>query len=117
MGRLVCNCGFSQDLRNVDKKCPRIFLCPCEDPCADEQQPPQTVNIMAEPIHIGHIIQEELRSQGRTVTWLAKQLNLHRRACYRIFNNYSINTQQLLRISQLLGRNFFEDYFTQFQQE
>ena len=65
---------------------------------------------MAELIHIGHIIQEELRVQGRTVTWFAQQLNLHRRACYRIFDNYSIDTQLLFRISQLLGRNFFTEY-------
>ena len=30
---------------------------------------------MAEPIHSGHIIQEELRQQGRSVAWLARQLN------------------------------------------
>lgn len=65
---------------------------------------------MPEPIHIGHIIQKELRSQGRTVTWLAKQLNIHRRACYRIFDCYSIDTQLLFRISELLGRDFFVVY-------
>lgn len=65
---------------------------------------------MAEPIHIGHIIRDELREQGRSVTWLAKQLNLHRRACYRIFDCYSIDTHLLFRISLLLGRNFFLEY-------
>ena len=65
---------------------------------------------MAEPIHIGHIIQEELRAQGRSVTWLAKQLNLDRRVCYRIFDCYSIDTHLLFRISGLLGRNFFEEF-------
>ena len=71
---------------------------------------PKIADIMGQPIHIGHIIQEELRTQGRTVTWLAKQLNLHRRACYRIFDSYSIDTQLLLRISELLGRDFFTEY-------
>ena len=74
-------------------------------------------DIMAEPIHIGHIIREELRQQGRTVTWLAQQLNIHRRACYRIFDNYSIDTQLLFRISQLLGRNFFAEYAILHQQK
>lgn len=87
-----------------------VFYVSFEDPFADEQQPPKTADIMAEPIHIGHIIQKELRSQGRTVTWLAKQLNIHRRACYRIFDCYSIDTQLLLRISELLGRDFFTEY-------
>lgn len=69
-----------------------------------------STNFMAELIHIGHIIREELRDQGRTVTWLAQQLNTHRRACYRIFDNYSIDTQLLFRISKLLGKNFFAIY-------
>lgn len=65
---------------------------------------------MAEPIHIGHIIQEELRQQGRSVAWLARQLNTSRMACYRIFHCYSIDTQVLYRISSFLGKNFFEVY-------
>lgn len=74
-------------------------------------------DIMADPIHIGRIIREELRQQGRTVTWLAQQLNLPRRSCYRIFDSYSIDTQLLFRISQLLGRNFFEEYAILYQQK
>ena len=65
---------------------------------------------MAEVIHIGHIIQEELRSQGRSVTWFARQLNIDRRVCYRIFHSYSIDTQVLFRISRILGKDFFADY-------
>ena len=65
---------------------------------------------MAEVIHIGHIIQEELRLQGRTVTWLAQQLGVSRMGCYRIFQGYSIDTQVLFRISGLVGRDFFAEY-------
>ena len=65
---------------------------------------------MAEPIHIGHIIQEELRTQGRSVTWLARQLGTSRMACYRIFHCYSIDTHHLYRISSCLGKDFFEVY-------
>ena len=65
---------------------------------------------MAELIHIGHIIQEELRAQGRSVAWLARQLNTSRMACYRIFHSYSIDTHLLYRISELLERNLFEVY-------
>ena len=67
---------------------------------------------MPDLIHIGHLIREELRTQGRTVTWLSQQLNIHRRACYRIFDSYSIDTQLLLRISELLGKDFFTEYST-----
>lgn len=65
---------------------------------------------MAEPIHIGHIIQEKLRAQGRTVAWLARQLGTSRMACYRIFHSYSIDTNLLFRISELLERNLFAVY-------
>lgn len=65
---------------------------------------------MAERIHIGHSIKEELRRQGRTVTWLAGQLTTSRMACYRIFNCNSIDTQVLYRISILLKRDFFAEY-------
>ena len=65
---------------------------------------------MPDLIHIGHLIREELRTQGRTVTWLSQQLNIHRRACYRIFDSYSIDTQLLLRISELLEKDFFIEY-------
>ena len=70
---------------------------------------------MAEPIHIGHIIQEELRQQGRSVAWLARQLNTSRTACYRIFHSYSIDTHLLYRISIFLGKNFFEVYSQRIQ--
>ena len=87
-----------------------FFLCHNEDPCADEQQSQKIADIMAEPIHIGHIIRDELREQGRSVAWLARQLGTSRMACYRIFHSYSIDTQVLFRICELLGRNFFEMY-------
>ncbi len=68
---------------------------------------------MSAIIHIGHSIKEELRRQGRSVTWLSCQLGTHRKTIYRIFNSYSIDTQTLFRISKLLGRNFFEEYSKQ----
>lgn len=85
-------------------------MCPGEARYADEQQPRKTAGSMAEPIHIGHIIQEELRAQGRSVAWLARQLGTSRMACYRIFHSYSIDTHLLYRISELLGKNLFEEY-------
>ncbi len=87
-------------------------MCPGEDLCADKKHSRKTAGSMAEPIHIGMIIQEELRKQGRTVVWLAKQLNVDRRVCYRIFHCYSIDTHLLFRISGLLGRDFFMEYST-----
>ena len=67
-------------------------------------------NQMAATINIGKTIREELLQQGRSVTWLSRQLGTSRMACYRIFDCYSIDTQLLLRISELLGVDFFKLY-------
>ncbi|MBR4469154.1 MAG: XRE family transcriptional regulator [Bacteroidales bacterium] len=72
---------------------------------------------MTDKINIGQAIREEMDRTGRTVTWLSKQLGTNRMACYRIFNSYSIDTQMLLRISVLLGRDFFVLYSTALREE
>ena len=61
-------------------------------------------------IHIGELIKAEVQRQGRSVSWLARELHCDRSNVYDIFKRQSIDTQQLLRISQLLGRNFFHCY-------
>ncbi len=65
---------------------------------------------MANNVNIGKAIYKELKRQGRTVTWLSRQLGTSRMACYRIFDNYSIDTQILYRISSVLGVDFFKTY-------
>ena len=61
-------------------------------------------------INIGNLIREELRRQGHTNQWLAEQLNIDRRTLQRLYNKPSIDTQQLLRISKILGKDFFRYY-------
>lgn len=58
-------------------------------------------------MHIGHEIREELRRQGRTVVWFAKQISCDRSTAYDIFNKPSMDTQQLARICKVLNCNFF----------
>ncbi len=70
-----------------------------------------------EKVNIGQAIREEMDRTGRTVTWLSRQLGTNRMACYRIFNSFSIDTQMLLRISVLLGRDFFTLYSEALKQE
>lgn len=67
---------------------------------------------MEEPqeIHIGHIIQETLKAQGRSVAWLARELNYTRENMYNIFRSPRIDTDTLLRISLALDKNFFLFY-------
>ncbi|MBR4391746.1 MAG: XRE family transcriptional regulator [Bacteroidales bacterium] len=62
---------------------------------------------MEEP-HIGHIIKEVLRQQGRTITWLGKQLGCSRQNIYKILNRSWIYTDMLLKISNLLDYDFFK---------
>ena len=68
-------------------------------------------SIENEPIFIGKIIQEELRRQERSVTWLSRKINCDRRNVYNIFSRQCIDTGLLLRISIALNVNFFEVYY------
>ncbi len=61
-------------------------------------------------INIGQIIREELRRQGHTNEWLAERINVHPRTVQKIFLKTSIDTQQLLSISQALEVDFFQVY-------
>ena len=65
---------------------------------------------MNSPIHIGSIIKEELRKQGKTNSWLAKEINVNPRTVNKIFLKSVIDTHQLLQISQVLGVDFFRYY-------
>lgn len=71
--------------------------------------PRLTLNNMQEEFHLGHLIQEELKRQKRTKTWLAETINCDRSNCYDIFKRKFINVELLEKISIALGRNFFND--------
>ncbi|HIT15411.1 MAG TPA: helix-turn-helix transcriptional regulator [Candidatus Avimuribaculum pullicola] len=61
-------------------------------------------------INIGKLIHEQVKRQGKSVTWLAQQLNYSRTNLYKIFDKTSIDTDVLLRISQALNYDFFALY-------
>ena len=61
-------------------------------------------------IHIGRLIEEEFRRQEHTVSWFAQHLCCERTNVYDIFKRQSIDTEMLLRISQVLRHNFFRYY-------
>ena len=65
-------------------------------------------------IHIGKIIEEEFRKQERSVSWFAKKLCCDRTNIYSIFSRESIDTSLLLRISFVLGCNFFQYYMNEY---
>lgn len=61
-------------------------------------------------IHIGSLIEQELRKQERSVTWFANKLHCDRTNIYKIFKKQSIDTQLLEKISEVLQYNFFQHY-------
>lgn len=73
---------------------------------------------MYEPtIHIGKLIENELRRQERTVSWFARNLYCERANIYHIFKRRSIDTELLMRISCLLDHNFFSYYSSQIEKK
>ena len=59
---------------------------------------------------IGERIKQELKRQGKTSVWLAKQLGCHRTNIYKVYGRASIDTGMLLHISKLLNYDFFKLY-------
>lgn len=57
---------------------------------------------------LGELIKEELVNQERPITWFASKLCMDRSNVYRIFLKNSLDTDLLMRISLILGKNFFE---------
>lgn len=71
----------------------------------DEQQ-----NNRPERLHIGSLIKEELERQERSVSWFARKLCCDRSNVYKLFKRSTIDTELLLRISQILHYDFFKLY-------
>ena len=65
---------------------------------------------MKEEIHIGKLIKAKAKEQGRTITWMAKQLDYSRENMYKIFRRKWIYTDLLLKICDLLDYDFFQDF-------
>ena len=61
-------------------------------------------------IHIGRLIEEQLRRDERSVSWLARQIPCTRNHVYKILRKPSIDCALLLRISKALQFNFFQYY-------
>ena len=61
-------------------------------------------------VHIGHLIEQELRRQRRSVSWFARELYCDRTNVYKLFQKESIDTMLLYRISVVLSHDFFQYY-------
>lgn len=59
-------------------------------------------------VHIGKEIRAELRRQGKSVSWLAKKLEMQRPNVYRIFDSHSCDTEKLFQLCIILHTDFFQ---------
>ena len=71
-----------------------------------------TDSIYSGNIHIGSLIEAQLKRDERSVSWLARQIPCTRNHVYKIFRKASLDCALLLRISTVMQFNFFQ-YYTQ----
>ena len=65
-------------------------------------------------LHIGHLVQEQLRKDKRSVGWLSREIGCTRNHVYKIFNRPSLDGDLLFRISLAMNFNFFQYYTAKF---
>ena len=99
---LICYNGFAEPrLRYKHQKA-------IPPSCLPTSQGSNKDKPMNEEPHIGNLIKAELARQGRSITWLAQQLNYSRQYVYKLFRRPWIYTDLLLKISDLLDYDFFK---------
>lgn len=65
-------------------------------------------------IHIGNLIQAQLKADKRSASWLAREIGCTRNHVYKIFNKPSLDSDLILRISKAMHFNFFQYYTAAF---
>lgn len=65
-------------------------------------------------IDSGAILKSYVDSHGISPKWLALQLNCHRTNLYKIFKKQHLDTFTILKFSEVLEHNFFEDIAEQY---
>ena len=60
-------------------------------------------------MNIGKHIEEILRKQGKSASWLATQIPCERTNVYNIFKRKSLDVRLLMRISIILEYDFFKE--------
>ncbi|MBO6024748.1 MAG: hypothetical protein J6P83_07850 [Bacteroidales bacterium] len=59
--------------------------------------------------HLGQCLKAELARQGRTATWLAKQVHCTPENIYKAYRSQWISMPLLFEISKALDYDFFKD--------
>ena len=61
-------------------------------------------------LHIGHLIQAQLKADKRSVGWLSREIGCTRNHVYKIFSKSSLDSDLIFRISKAMNFNFFQNY-------
>lgn len=62
-------------------------------------------------VHIGSIIRTKLEESSLSIAEFADRINRTRPTVYDIFNRKSIDTDLLIKISEVLGYNFLQEVY------
>lgn len=65
-------------------------------------------------IHIGLLIQTQLKADQRSASWLAREIGCSRNHLYKVFRKPSLDGELLLSISLAMNFNFFQYYTAAF---
>ena len=65
-------------------------------------------------IHIGLLIQTQLKADQRSASWLAREIGCSRNLLYKVFRKPSLDGELLLCISLAMNFNFFQYYTAAF---
>ena len=60
-------------------------------------------------LHIGHLIKSVFDESGMTISELARRLHYERTNIYTIFKRRTIDVELLVKLSEALNHNFFDD--------
>ena len=60
-------------------------------------------------VHIGNMIRQKLKEQGRSVTWFASAIHSDRSNTYKMLKRESIDLALLMDISEMLNYDFLKD--------
>jgi len=65
---------------------------------------------MNDKIHMGKLVYQKLKEDGRSASWLAKQIHCSRTHIYKLFQKSEIFHPQLVQIGIALEFDFFTHY-------
>ena len=68
-------------------------------------------------IHIGQIIKKRSKEKRISATELAGIINTSKQNVYGIFKRNSVDTEQLLKLSNALDHNLFQYYIDEFEKK